>query len=140
MYRPTEDQIMVMAQRALQGRVPETAARPPPPTIDPVRRQRSLQSCHRFTLDEPELHPMPKTNGYVPELAARLERDRNLCDGARRCARILAEYTYRRRDGRSAPITITYLMRALTCSRRTVQRYLRKLERDGYISTAVLTS
>jgi len=56
---------------------------------------------------------MPKTNGYVPELAARLERDRNLCDGARRCARILAEYTYRRRDGRSAHITVTYLVRGL---------------------------
>jgi hypothetical protein len=138
MYRPTEDQIMVMAQRALQGRIAENGARPPPPTVDPIRRQRSLQSCHRFTLDEPELHPMPKTNGYVPELAARLERDRNLCDGARRCARILAEYTYRRRDGRSAHITVTYLMRGLCRDRRTVQRYLRKLERAGYIATTVL--
>ena len=40
--------------------------------------------------------------------------DRNLTDGARRCARKLAEYIYRRnREGRGAEITVTYLMRAM---------------------------
>jgi hypothetical protein len=142
MYRQPEEDIMATALRLVMDRIAENGARPVitvAASISP-RAKRSLQSCHRFSLDEPELHPMPKTKGYVPELSARLERDLNLCDGARRCARILAEYTYRRREGRSAPITITYLMQALHRSRRSIQRYLRKLERAGYISTYVLKS
>jgi hypothetical protein len=44
----------------------------------------------------------PKDSGaYAPKLAARLDDDPNLTDGARRCARKLAEYTYRR--ARTAP-------------------------------------
>ena len=60
-------------------------------------------------------------------------------DGARRCARKLAEYIYRRdRETRSAEITVTYLMRALRRDRRTVQRYLRQLEHAGYISVEII--
>jgi hypothetical protein len=72
-------------------------------------------------------------------MAARIEDDRNLTDGARRCARKLAEYTYHcARDSRMAQITVTYLMKALGKSRRTVQRYLRQLEQAGYISVEVI--
>jgi hypothetical protein len=146
MYRPSEDQIMAMAQRTLQARMAHDGVRIDLPHTQPWRspsadrRKRSLQSCHRFTLDEPGRAPPPKDTGaYVPELAGRLEDDRNLTDGARRCARKLAEYTYRRnREGRSARITVTYLSKALNRSRRTVQRYLRQLERAGYISVGVV--
>lgn len=57
----------------------------------------------------------------VPELAARLDDDRNLTDGARRCARKLAEYAYRyARASRSTEITVTWLIQALGKCRRTV--------------------
>lgn len=104
------------------------------------RRRRALQTCHRHCLYErPRFDPPRDSGAYVPELAARLEDDRNLTDGARRCARKLAEETFRRnRAGRSLEVTVTYLMRALGKCRRTVQRYLRLLEREGYIGVDVV--
>lgn len=106
---------------------------------DPIRQQRSLRCCH-LPAEEQPLHAPPRNSGaYVPELAARIDDDRNLTDGARRCARKLAQYVYRRnREGRTAGITVTWLMAALGKSRRTVQRYLRQLERAGYISVDVI--
>jgi hypothetical protein len=109
------------------------------PTKDPIRQQRSLRCCH-LPAEERPLHAPPRDSGaYVPELAARIDDDRNLTDGARRCARKLTEYTYlTNRQSRTAQITVTYLMKALRRSRRTVQRYLRQLERAGYISVQVI--
>jgi len=110
-------------------------------TKDPIRQLRSLRCCHLPAEPKPR-HPSPHSTGaYIPELAARVEDDRNLTDGARRCARKLAEYTYREnRDSRTAEITVSYLMRALGRCRRTVQRYLRQLESEGYISVEVIHS
>jgi len=106
------------------------------------RRLTSLQTCHRYSLYERPRAAPPKDSGaYVPELAARLDDDPNLTDGARRCARKLAEYTYRHaRAHRSSEITVTWLMRALGKCRRTVQRYLGLLEREGYIRVDVIQS
>jgi hypothetical protein len=86
--------------------------------------------------------PGPRDTGaYVPEMAARVDNDLNLTDGARRCARKIAEYVYRKnREGREAEITVTYLMKALGRCRRTVQRYLRQLEREGYIGVWIIPS
>ncbi len=111
-----------------------------PPTIrDEERRQRSLRSCHLPAEPKPRHAPPRDSGAYVPELAARIEDDRNLTDGARRCARKLAEYIYRKnRAERASDITVTWLMRALGKSRRTVQRYLRQLEREGYIAVEVI--
>jgi len=113
----------------------------PTPAIpkDDIRRQRSLRSCHMPAEPKPR-HAPPHDNGaYVPEMAARIENDRNLTDGARRCARKLAEYMYRKnREGHAGEITVTWLMRALGKSRSTVQRYLRQLEREGYIAVQVI--
>ena len=107
---------------------------------DQVRRNRSLRCCHLPAQQQP-LIPVRDSRAYVPELAARLDTDPNLTDGARRCARILAAYTYRRnRDTRTAQITVTYLTRAMSKCRRTVQRYLRQLERAGYIGTDVIAT
>lgn len=106
------------------------------------RRITSLQTCHRYSLYERARAAPPKETGaYVPELSARIEDDPNLTDGARRCARKLAEYTYRHaRASRSSEITVTWLMQALGKCRRTVQRYLRLLEREGYINVDVIQS
>jgi broad specificity phosphatase PhoE len=114
----------------------------PSPAIlpkDEDRRQRSLRSGHLPAEPKPR-HAPPRDNGaYVPEMSARIEDDPNLTDGARRCARKLAEYVYRRdRETRTAEITVTYLMRALRRDRRTVQRYLRQLEHAGYITVEVI--
>ena len=109
------------------------------PAKDPSRQFRSLRCCYLPAEPKPR-HPSPRQTGaYIPELAAQIEDDPNLTDGARRCARKLAEYIYRRdRETRSAEITVTYLMRSLRKSRRTVQRYLRQLEYAGYISVQVV--
>lgn len=111
----------------------------PPSTRDESRRHSSLRSCHLPAESKPRHAPPRESGAYVPELAARIEDDRNLTDGARRCARKLAEYIYRKnRTERAGDITVTWLMRALGKSRRTVQRYLRQLEREGYIAVEVV--
>ena len=142
---PAEDEIMEDARRFLAARITRDGLRPgttpPPPAIpkDQARRRRSLRFCHLPT--EPKLrHAPPRDSGaYVPEMAARIEDDRNLTDGARRCARKLMEYYHRKsRATRSGDITVTWLMRALGKSRRQVQRYLRQLEDAGYIAVQVV--
>jgi len=104
------------------------------------RRKRSLRSCHRPSqYERPRYDPPNDSGAYVPELAARLDDDRNMTDGAGRCARKLAELTYRsNREGRTLDVTVTYLMKALGRCRRTVQRYLRQLEEGGYIRADVV--
>jgi hypothetical protein len=145
--RPTDAELFAAAHRALMDRVNSTA-----PLLNPflraahddpataARRERARRTSHRYSLYEAPRRASPKDTGaYVPELAARLDDDRNLTDGARRCARKLAEYTYlRNREGREAHITVTWLMKALRKCRRTVQRYLRQLECAGYIDTTVI--
>lgn len=120
--RPTESDLMDEARRTL------------------ARRQRSLRSCHRQTFNtRRQYEPPAETGAYVPELSARLDNDRNLTDGARRCARKIAELTYRsNREGRALHVTVTYLVKALGRCRRTIQRYLRLLEEAGYISADVV--
>ena len=116
--------------------------RSPSPAVLPKdndRRQRSLRSCHLPAEPKPRLAPPRDSGAYVPEMAARIEDDPNLTDGARRCARKLMEYVYRKnRCARAADITVTWLMRALSKDRRTVQRYLRQLEHAGYITVEVV--
>lgn len=106
------------------------------------RRKRSLQSCHRFRLYERPRHAKPKDTGaFVPPASARIENDRNLTDGARRCARKIMELAYRsNRDSRRLNVTVTYLAQALGRCCRSVQRYLRLLEREGYVQVQVVAS
>jgi hypothetical protein len=116
------------------------AARVPCPSCH-ARSDRSRRHCHLPAEPKPR-RPSPRdTDAYVPEMGARIDNDLNLTDGARRCARKIAEYIYRRnREGREAEITVTYLMKALGRCRRTVQRYLRQLECEGYIDVLVVPS
>lgn len=131
----------IESARALKHRTMESPT-PLALSVNSERSQRSQQTCHRYAATERAPRPLPRTgNGYVPELAARIEDDPNLADGTRRCARKIAELTYRQnREGRTLPVTVTYLARALGRCRRTVQRYLRQLEEGGYIAVDVVTS
>ena len=133
-----------MAQRlaarlARDGIRTERGPSPALPPKDETRRQRSLRSCH-LPAEPKQRRAAPRDSGaYVPEMAARIEDDPNLTDGARRCVRKLMQYVYRKnRSGRAADITVTWLMRALGKDRRTVQRYLRQLEHAGYIAVEVV--
>jgi hypothetical protein len=144
-HRPAEADLMAQMHRRLRARIAEQGPAPMPPSeyrppVDPARSARSRRTCHGYSLySRPRTAPPKDSGAYVPEMAARLENDGNLTDGARRCARKLAEYAYRKnREGRAAEITVTYLMRALGKCRRSVQRYLRLLEREGYIKVDVV--
>jgi len=139
---PAEDEIMEAARRSLAARIARDGTLPdttPAPPKDEERRRRSLRSCHLPAEPRPPYTPPRDSGAYVPEMAARIEDDRNLTDGARRCARKLMEYFHRKnRATRSGDITVTWLMRALGKSRRQVQRYLRQLEHAGYIAVQVV--
>lgn len=150
-YKPTQAELMQEAQDLLDKRIAEIEphnkqtsfdndTRDIYKPVDNVKAKCSLQTCHRYSLYErPRQDPPKDTGAYVPELSARLDNDRNLTDGARRCARKIAELTYRRnRAERSLEVTVTYLMEALGKCRRTIQRYLGNLEREGYIHTQVV--
>jgi len=127
------------ARMARDGRRIEQIPSPVAIRKDEERRQRSLRSCHLPAQAKARHAPPRDTGAYVPEMSARIEDDRNLTDGARRCARKLAEYMYRNdRAARAGDITVTWLMRALGKSRRQVQRYLGQLEREGYIAVQVV--
>jgi hypothetical protein len=141
----TEEMVQrLIARNAVKGARATMVETIPPHSACPqcrVRRERSLRHCHLPAEPKPR-HPAPRDTGaYVPEIAARLDNDLNLTDGARRCARKIAEYIYRKnREGREADIAVTYLVKALGRCRRTVQRYLRQLEREGYIDVYVVPS
>ena len=56
-----------------------------------ARRLRSYRTCW-LPAEAPISYTAPRESGaYVPETAARLDDDRNLSDGARRCARKIAQ-------------------------------------------------
>ena len=141
---PIEDVVQRMKARIDRASLPEIIETIPPHASCRdcrARRERSLKHCHMPAQQKPRLPSPRDTGAYVPEMAARLDNDLNLTDGARRCARKITEYIYRKnRDERESEITVTYLMKALGRCRRTVQRYLRQLEREGYIEVWVVPS
>lgn len=109
----------------------------------PRSPDQTIKDLQRRCLPAEPTPPIPfhHTNAYVPSLAERIDLDPNLTDGARRCARILAAYTHRRaRENRSAAITVTWIAARMDVCRRTVQRYLRQLERAGYITVTICQS
>lgn len=141
-YHPDESEIMRDARFLLKQTTAEAGHLPAPMAgpRDEVRRLRALRTCHRFALYERPRFPSPKESGaFIPDTAARIEDDRNLTDGARRCARKLIELTYRdSRKDRELVVTASYLARGLGRCRRTVQRYLGLLEREGYLEVGVI--
>ena len=143
---PIEEVVQRMKARierdGLRMNIETVSAPQPASSKSPERSERSRRHCHLPAEPKKSRHARPRDTGaYVPEMAARIEDDRNLTDGARRCARKIAEYVYRKnREGRQAEITVTYLVKALGRCRRSVQRYLRQLEREGYIDVHVVPS
>jgi hypothetical protein len=142
---PIEDVVRRMKERIESGGLrawTETMSAPAASSQSRERSERSLRHCHLPAEPSRPRYPAPRDTGeYVPEMSARVDNDRNLTDGARRCARKIAEYVYlRNREGRQAEITVSYLVKALGRCRRSVQRYLRQLEREGYIDVHVVPS
>jgi hypothetical protein len=144
----TEDMVRRLTEHnAAHGRVWDgitmPAAQGPCPgcAVREQRRARSLKHCH-LPAEAKQRHAPPRDSGaYVPEMATRIDNDLNLTDGARRGARKVLEYAYgKNRETREAEITVPYLEKALGRCRRTVQRYLRQLESEGYIRVYVIPS
>ena len=121
------------------------------------RRQRSLETCYQpsnntygrfqeWTEDlemgfKPVRNAPLQTGAYIPEMPSHILYDRDLTDGAKVCLAKILEETYRmNREKRWLATTVPYLMAALGRSRRTIQNYLRLLERCGYILCEVLLS
>ncbi len=106
-----------------------------------ARSARSLRTCHRPALHEPQRPYSGNSEAFVPQCSARLLNDPNLSDGARRCAMKLLELIYRRnRKGRGLQCTVLYLAKCLHRSERTIQTYLSQLRAAGYIRHEVITS
>ena len=143
---PIEEVVQRMKARiereGLRVNIEAVSALQPVSSKSRERSERSRRHCHLPAEPKKPRHPRPRDTGaYVPEMSARVEDDRNLTDGARHCARKVTEYVYRKnREGRQAEITVTYLVKALGRCRRSVQRYLRQLEREGYIEVHVVPS
>ena len=148
----TDAEMMAEARRTLDKALLEAPAlrqaliapAPPPKHYTPEqqeRRMRSLRACHMPSLYERPRHAPPKDTGaYVPAISARLDNDRNLTDGARRCARKIMEETHRRdRKDRTLQVNVSYLAKGLGRCRRTIQRYLAMLEREGYLRVEVMS-
>ena len=148
----TDAEMMAGAQRTLDRSLLEAPAirealiapAPPPKHYTPEqqeRRMRSLRACHLPSLYQKPRHAPPKESGaYVPAISARLDNDRNLTDGARRCARKIIEETHRRdRKERTLQVNVSYLAKGLGRCRRTIQRYLAVLEREGYLRVEVMS-
>jgi hypothetical protein len=139
--RRTLDRSLLQAPAIREALIAPT---PPPKHYTPEqqeRRMRSLRACHLPSLYQKPRHAPPKDTGaYVPAASARLDNDRNLTDGARRCARKIMEETHRRdRKERKLQVNVSYLAKGLHRSRRTIQRYLAMLEREGYVRTEVMS-
>jgi hypothetical protein len=148
----TDAEMMAAARRTLDRSLLQAPAirealiapTPPPKHYTPEqqeRRMRSLRKCHMPSLYQKPRHAPPKDTGaYVPAISARLDNDRNLTDGARRCARKIMEETHRHdRKECKLLVNVSYLAKGLGRSRRTIQRYLAILEREGYLRTEVMS-
>lgn len=104
-----------------------------------VRRIRSLQTCHRYNMAERPRYEKPKSGAYTPEMSVKVQRDKNLYRNAVFAAMFLMEKTYRQaRDTRTLRITTSYIAKGIDKSTRTVRRYLRSLEEEGYIQIDIV--
>jgi len=108
------------------------------------RRRRAIQTSHRFSLkrftwsEEPVFEEPEDTGEYVPQVDMKLVKDRNLTDSARRIAMFVMRHTYQsNRNGRFIGMTVSFIMKGLQLSRRTVQRSLTLLETRGYLQCEV---
>lgn len=109
-----------------------------------AKRQLALETSHRFkmqrfTWEEGARYEEPADNGeYCPQINMKLVKDRNLTDSARRIAMFIMQKAYQdNRASRYIGMTVSYMMKGLSISRRTVQRSLTLLETRGYFRCEV---
>lgn len=105
-------------------------------------RIRARNTSLKYKWDTEPRYKAPKDTGeYAPELNMKLVKDRNLTDSARRIALFVMHRAYRdNREGRYIALTVSFIMKGLSLSRRTVQRNLSLLEKHGYIESDVVPS
>lgn len=116
--------------RSLQARIARDVCRPSEErVISQERRERSLHSCHRYSLNECKRYPQVRDTGaYIPEMSARLENDLNIMaleglPGSSVKSPIVI--------GIAQSLGLQFHISpplALKISQRTVQRHLRELE------------
>ena len=111
-----------------------------------TKRQRALETSHRFSQErftwiETPKYEQPVDNGeYIPSINMKLIRDQNLTDSSRRIACFVLRHAYQdNREGRFVAMTVSFIMKGLQLSRRTVQRSLTLLETRGYFRCEVAT-
>ena len=109
-----------------------------------VRQQRSLETSHRFSAqrfswtEQPRFAEPIETDEYVPEINMKLVLDRNISDNGRRIALFVLRHAYQdNRSGRFIAMTVSFIAKGLSISRRTVQRSLTLLETRGYFRCEV---
>ncbi|MEM9409507.1 MAG: hypothetical protein AAGA30_00170 [Planctomycetota bacterium] len=108
------------------------------------KRQLARETSQRFSeqrfswLETPRYGEPDDSNDYVPQVAMKLIKDRNLTDSSRRIAQFVLRYAYQdNREGRFIGMTVSFIMKGLSLSRRTVQRSLTLLETRGYFRCEV---
>lgn len=73
-----------------------------------LRRHRSLQTGHRYSIAERPRYDKPTTRAYTPETSAIVDEDRNLNSNADTAARYLMRQAYQKaRDTRTIRITVS---------------------------------
>lgn len=105
------------------------------------RTDRALKTSHRYNLRERHYHEMRKTGKYVPQTTLDFNLDRNLTPSAKAVMSLILSETYNfNRAERWAAMTVSYISKVTTFSRRTVQRALTILEDLDYLSAEVCKS
>lgn len=109
-----------------------------------AKKQLALQTSHRFAMnrftwdEQPRFEAPEEGGGYAPEVSMKLIKDRNLTDSSRRIAMFIMRHAYHdNREGRFIGMTVSFMMKGLAISRRTVQRSLTLLETRGYFRCEV---
>lgn len=109
------------------------------------RSERARRTSHRpknWGFDDELRYEQPiETEEYIPEMNMMFIKDRNLNDSARRIALFIVRHAYQdNRKERTLGTTVSFIMKGLTLSRRTVQRGLALLAKAGYIERFVAAS
>ena len=109
-----------------------------------AKKQLALETSHRFSKNRYSWDETPRfedpvdSGAYTPQVNMKLIHDRNLTDSARRISMFVMRHTYQdNRSGRYIGMTVSFIMKGLALSRRTVQRSLTLLETRGYFRCEV---
>lgn len=112
-----------------------------------AKKRLALETSHRFSstrytwIAESRYEEPVDRGDYTPQVNMKLINDRNLTDSSRRIAMFVMRHAYQdNRKGRFIGMTVSFIMKGLSLSRRTVQRSLTLLETLGYFRCEVTHS